>query len=155
VARRELDILEAEGLDLGRFIWVHAHTERDTTVHTEAARRGAYVEFDAIGAEKWHPQAALLEATLALLKRLRRAHLLSHDAGWYEVGQPDGRPKPDGARLHALIEHFIPALRARGVSEDVLHLLTVKNPARAFTFTHAAYRRSNSASPWSLFKHHP
>jgi phosphotriesterase-related protein len=133
-ARQEMGILEAEGHDLRRFIWVHAHTEPDSTIHVEAARRGAYVEFDAIGAEHWHPQAALLEAVLSLLGAGCAEHiLLSHDAGWYDPAQPDGQPKPDGIRGYtALVEQFIPALRARGVDDELLHLLTVANPARAF-----------------------
>jgi phosphotriesterase-related protein len=135
VARREMDILEAEGHDLRHFIWVHAHTESDTAIHIEAAQRGAYVEFDAIGAENWHPQPALLEAVLALLEAGYAEHtLLSHDAGWYDPAQPDGQPKPDGIRGYtALVEQFIPALRARGVDDETLHLLTVTNPANAFT----------------------
>jgi phosphotriesterase-related protein len=135
VARREMDVLEAEGHDLSRFIWVHAHTEPDTAVHVEAARRGVWVEFDAIGAEKWHPPAAMLASVLALLDAGYAANmLLSHDAGWYEVGQPDGLPKPDGVRAFtALFDDFIPALQARGVDDDTLRLLTVTNPARAFT----------------------
>ncbi|MFN8563714.1 MAG: hypothetical protein U0703_19330 [Anaerolineae bacterium] len=54
-------MLEDAGHDLSRFIWVHAHTEPDTAQHVEAARRGVWLEFDAVGAESWHPQAALLE----------------------------------------------------------------------------------------------
>jgi phosphotriesterase-related protein len=136
VARRELDMLEAEGLDLRRFIWVHAHTEPDSRIHIEAAQRGAYVEFDAIGAENWHPQPALLEAVLVLLEAGYAEHiLLSHDAGWYDPSQPDGHPKPDGIRGYtALVEQFIPALRARGVNDETLHTLTVTNPANAFAF---------------------
>jgi len=134
VARREIDILEAEGHDLQRFIWVHAHTEPDTAIHIEAARRGAYVEFDAIGAENWHPQAKLLETVLALLEAGYAEHiLLSHDAGWYDPAQPDGQPKPDGIRGYtALSEQFIPLLRQQGVDDETIHLLTVTNPARAF-----------------------
>lgn len=134
VARREMDILEAEGLDLRRFIWVHAHAEPDPAVHVEAARRGAWVEFDAIGAENWHPQAALVAAVLALLEAGYGDHmLLSHDAGWYDPAQPDGQPKPDGIRGYtALVEDFLPALRTRGVSDETLHLITATNPARAF-----------------------
>jgi phosphotriesterase-related protein len=134
VAQREMDILEDTGHDLRRFIWVHAHTEPDTHIHVEAAQRGVYIEFDAIGADKWHPQSALLEAVLSLLDAGYAEHiLLSHDAGWYDPAQPDGQPKPDGIRGYtALVEQFIPALRARGVDDETLRLLTVTNPARAF-----------------------
>jgi phosphotriesterase-related protein len=134
VARREMDILEAEGHDMRRFIWVHAHTEPNTAIHIEAARRGVWVEFDAIGAEQWHPQAALLDSVVALLDAGDVDNmLLSHDAGWYDPAQPDGHPQPGGIRGYtALFEYFSPALRARGVDDAMLHTLTVTNPARAY-----------------------
>ncbi|TEU21753.1 MAG: esterase [Anaerolineales bacterium] len=135
VARREMEILESAGLDLGRFIWAHANLEPDPTVHLEAARRGAYVEFDAVGAE-WQPQSALVDYTLALIEAgCAERILLSHDAGWYDPSQPDGQPEEGGIRGYtALVEEFIPALRARGVTDDLVHLITVTNPARAFAF---------------------
>jgi phosphotriesterase-related protein len=132
-ARAELDILEAAGHNLNRFIWIHAHSEPDMNVHLEAARRGAWVEFDAIGANDSLDQQ-MVDYTLNLMEAgYGKQILLSHDAGWYEVGSPGGVPKPNGVRGYtALIDKFIPALRARGASEADIHLLTVTNPARAF-----------------------
>lgn len=132
-ARRELDILERAGLNLERFIWVHAHTAAPD-VQLEAARRGTWVEFDAIGALDWFPeQTRLIDFTLALLDAgFGDQVLLSHDAGWYDPGQPEGRP-PEGVRGYtALFETFLPALRARGADDAVISQLTVTNPARAF-----------------------
>jgi phosphotriesterase-related protein len=60
--------------------------------------------------------------------------LLSHDAGWYDPAQADGQPEGGIRGYTALVEEFLPALRARGLSEDVLRLLTVTNPARALAF---------------------
>mgnify|MGYP002262060027 CR=1 FL=1 len=62
-----MEILESAGLDLERFIWAHANLELDPTIHLEAARRGAYVSFDAVGAE-WQSQSALVDYTLALIE---------------------------------------------------------------------------------------
>ncbi|MDH7485880.1 MAG: esterase [Anaerolineae bacterium] len=132
LARHQMDLLEAEGLDLRRFIWVHANLEPDTACHLEAARRGAYVEFDAVGAA-WQPQATLVEYTLALIEAGYAEHiLLSHDAGWYNPASPDGQPEGGIRGYTALVEDFLPALRARGVTDELLHLITVVNPAHAF-----------------------
>lgn len=135
-ARQEMDILEGVGLDLRRFIWVHAHTEPDGAVHIEAAKRGAWVEFDAVGAENWHPQDALLDAVVELIEAGYADHiLLSHDAGYYHPGLPGGEP-PGGFRGYtALFEQFIPALKGRGVSEETVRLMTVTNPAQAYALT--------------------
>lgn len=136
-ARRELAILEAAGHDLSRFIWIHAHTERDAAVHVEAARRGVWLEFDAIGAPDWHPQDVLLEQVLAVLDAGYADHvLLSHDAGWYQPGAPGGQPQPQGIRGYTpLVDEFIPALLARGVTEATIRQLTVTNPARALALS--------------------
>ncbi len=131
-ARGEMDILEAAGHDLRRFIWVHAHTEPDTAIHIEAAKRGAWLEFDAIGAVNWHPQDKLLDAVVAVIDAgYSDQILLSHDAGWYDPATTDGNP-PEGYRgYRALFEQFIPALKGRGVDETVIRQMTVENPARA------------------------
>ncbi|MEZ4668649.1 MAG: esterase [Anaerolineae bacterium] len=133
-ARAEMDILEAAGQDLSRFIWIHAHTEADTNIHVEAARRGAWVEFDAIGAQEWFPdQDKLVDFTMRLMEAGYTDHiLLSHDAGWYEVGSLGGLPKSGVRGYTALTDWFIPALRSRGVNETEIHQLTVTNPARAY-----------------------
>ncbi len=55
--------------------------------------------------------------------------LLSHDAGWYHVGEPGGgayRP------YDTLMADFVPALRAAGLSEAEVRRLTVDNPRAAF-----------------------
>lgn len=134
-AREEMDVLEAAGQDLRRFIWIHAHSEPDMSVHLEAAKRGAWVEFDAIGALDWFPeQHKMVDAVLNLMAAgYGEQVLLSHDAGFYEVGSPGGVPQAGGYRGYtALMDTFIPAIQARGVSDADIQRLTVTNPARAF-----------------------
>jgi phosphotriesterase-related protein len=131
--RREIAVLEAAGLDLRRFIWVHAQAEPDQSIHLDVARRGAYVEFDTVGGlpgQSWMPQ---VDYTLALVAAgLADRILLSHDAGWYDPGQPDGVPEGGVRGYTPLMEEFVPALRARGLQEAVVRLITVTNPVRAF-----------------------
>ena len=133
-ARNEMQLLEEAGLSLDRWIWVHAQTEPDTSVLVEAARRGAYVELDTVGAP-FQSQDELLNAALALIEAgfIDRL-LLSHDAGWYNPASTTGLPD-DGYRGYtALVEDFIPALLQRGISEGQVRQITVENPARAFAF---------------------
>ncbi len=133
-ARREMDVLETEGLDLHRFIWVHAQTEPDRAVQREAAKRGAYIELDSIGANReWN--ADMIEMTLALVEAGHIEQiLLSHDAGWYNPARADGMPEGGFRGYTALSEDLIPALRQRGVSDEQIQMITVQNPARAFAF---------------------
>lgn len=134
VARQEMDVLESVGHDLSRFIWIHAQTEPDLMTVKEAARRGAYVEFDTVGAP-FQSQPELLKAVVDLIEAgFIRNILLSHDAGWFDPSSPNGLPKEGYRGYTALVREFIPALLAQGVTEEQLNLITVLNPREAFAF---------------------
>ena len=126
-ALEQLEVLCEEGVDASAWIWVHAQSERDDDLHARAAEQGAWVEFDGIGPKTVDRHVALASE----MKRrgfLDRA-LVSHDAGWYRVGEPGGgqfRP------FDTLYTTFLPALREAGFTDSEIHGLTVENPARAF-----------------------
>jgi phosphotriesterase-related protein len=130
VVRDQLDILEAMGYDIGRFIWIHTQVEPDFELHLEMARRGVWLEYDAIGnieseSDEYHLQhiQRLLDADLG------GKLLLSHDRGWYDPALPGGGvPKP----YTYLSDQFLPKLRVIGVDERSIHQLTQVNPFRAF-----------------------
>lgn len=133
-ATQEMDILEEAGLDLRRFIWVHAQTEPDLSILKEAAKRGAFIELDSVGAP-YQSQTELLEMAFSLIEARFANHLLlSHDAGWYNPGRADGLPD-DGYRGYtALTRDLLPELLRRGVTSGQMHQITVDNPARAFSY---------------------
>ena len=134
VAKKEMDVLEEAGLDLQRFIWIHAQTEPDISILEEAARRGAYVELDSVGAPH-QSQTELLETTIALIEAGFADHLLlSHDAGWYNPARSDGLPEEGFRGYTALARDFLPGLLKRGINEEQIRLITVNNPAKAFAF---------------------
>ena len=56
--------------------------------------------------------------------------LLSHDAGWYHVGEPGGG---DFRGFDTLFTAFVPALKAAGLTEADIRQLLVDNPRRALT----------------------
>ena len=127
-AFEELDILGRGGVPLSAFIWVHAQAERDETFHVRAAKRGAWVEFDGVSEKT-------VERHVDLVEKMKAAGLLgqvlvSHDAGWYRVGEPGGgqfRP------FDTIFTTFIPALKAAGFAEPEIQQLFVENPRRALT----------------------
>ena len=125
-ALAEIEILERAGVSPGAFIWVHAHNERDAAFHARAARAGAWVEFDGIADASVARHVELVRQMKAegLLGRV----LVSHDAGWYHVGEPRGgtfRP------FDTLFTRFVPALGDAGFSKDEIRQLLVDNPRRA------------------------
>lgn len=128
VVQEQLDIVERQGYTAQRFIWIHA--QNDTwELNLEAARRGAWIEYDAIGSE-WLDDRFFIERICRMLDAgLEDRILLSHDRGWYDPAQPGGGvPRP----FTYISQVFLPKLRAAGVDEATLHRLTCDNPWRAF-----------------------
>jgi phosphotriesterase-related protein len=127
-AMAEIELLDRAGVSAGAFIWVHAHNERETSFHTRAAKAGAWVEFDGVAEDSISRHVELVRhmKTEGLLGRV----LLSHDAGWYHVGEPNGGTY----RAHdTLFTTFIPRLRARGFTEAEIRQLIIENPRRVLT----------------------
>ncbi|MBK8835097.1 MAG: esterase [Anaerolineae bacterium] len=126
VAQDQLDILDKAGYTAQRFIWIHTQKEADFAWHLEIARRGAWLEYDAIG----DSDAVCLDFVQRSLDAgLGGQVLLSHDRGWYDPAKPGGGdPKP----FTHLVAHFLPKMRAAGVDEETIRTLTHTNPFRAF-----------------------
>jgi phosphotriesterase-related protein len=127
-AMEEMEILRREGVDPSAWIWVHAQNERDLRLHERAAARGGWVEFDGVSDDSIdrHVELVMHLKQRSLLDRV----LISHDAGWYSVGEPGGgkfRP------YAALFEQFLPALKRAGLQDVEIRRITVDNPAQALT----------------------
>lgn len=131
----ELSLLEEQGLALDKFIWVHASSEPDQHYHQEAASCGAFVEFDAIG----QPGVDQEELASAVVFMIEKGYgdrvLLSHDAGWFQPGNPGGKPDHGIRGYTALTEDFIPLLKDKGMENQTITLLTEENPKQAFALT--------------------
>jgi phosphotriesterase-related protein len=130
VVRDQLELLESMGYPAERFIWIHTQAEPDFEYHLEMARRGAWLEYDAIGNIDGENDEYYIQNIQRLLEaNLGNKLLLSHDRGWYDPALPGGGvPKP----YTYLPEQFLPKLRAAGVDEATIHQLTHVNPYRAF-----------------------
>jgi phosphotriesterase-related protein len=126
-ALEQVEVLRTEGASPSAWIWVHAQNERNSEIHLQVARAGAWIEFDGVGPTS-------IDRHVELVKTMRSAGfldrvLISHDAGWYSVGEPRGG-KVRG--FDAVFTTFVPALMKAGLGEDEIKQLTVDNPAMAF-----------------------
>lgn len=127
-ALQQVEILRQTGVSPSSWIWVHAQNEANPEIHQRVAQSGAWVEFDGVG-------PTTIERHVKLLSNMRQAGLLervlvSHDAGWYSVGEPRGGEVRDFATLFT---QFIPALEKADFGEDEIMQLMVTNPAKAFS----------------------
>jgi predicted metal-dependent phosphotriesterase family hydrolase len=84
--------------------------------------------FDAISRK---PLELHLKLVRAMTKRHAGSLLLSHDNGWYEVGQVNGGEVRD---FNYITDVFLPAFRKSGGSEATIRKLTVEKPAAVLPF---------------------
>jgi phosphotriesterase-related protein len=129
VVLEQLDIIEAAGHTADRFIWIHTQAEPDLDLHLEVARRGAWIEYDAIGSDDF-ADAYFVDRIRAVIDAgLRDRLLLSQDRGSYDPAQPGGgTPRP----YTYLSQTFIPLLRSSGFDDATIARLTETNPFEAF-----------------------
>jgi len=122
-AQEELAILREEGVSAFAWIWVHAQNATDESALVAAARAGAWLSFDGISPRSLTRHVTLVTA----MKRegLLPQVLISHDAGWYRPGEPDGGQYRG---YDTLFRAFLPALQREGFSEDEIRQLTGRIP---------------------------
>ena len=127
-AFEELDILKSFGVSPNAFIWVHAQNEKDHSKHIEAARMGAWVSFDGFNKENANQYAQWLISfkNNGLLNRV----LVSHDAGWYSPGEPDGG---NFTPYTSIFKYLLPELEEKDFSTEDINLIFKRNPAKAFS----------------------
>jgi phosphotriesterase-related protein len=138
-----LDVVEAEGLPLGRVVVSHMDQDhaamQDLSDHARIAERGAYVEFDEWDAwdmymaEKDHAypsDATRVDAAVDLVERGHGDRLLfSHDVC------TKMQLTAYGGKGYAHVHHnVLPWLRSRGVDREDLETILVENPKRVLTF---------------------
>jgi predicted metal-dependent phosphotriesterase family hydrolase len=126
-AQEEVAILEDNGVSAEAFIWVHAQNEKDSTIHKSMAKRGAWIEFDGLNENNLDRYVMYLKYAKA--EAFLDKVLISHDAGWYHVGEPSGG---DYRGYLTLLNALLPRLAKDGFTESEIRLVTRNNPARAF-----------------------
>ncbi|MBE7177149.1 MAG: phosphotriesterase [Mucilaginibacter polytrichastri] len=126
-AREELAILEKNGLKPDAFIWVHAQNEKNFALFRQLAAKGAWVSFDGLSAANTADYLAFLR----FMKQHKLLHrtLISHDSGWYHVGEPGGGTFNG---YTTLFDKLLPLLKNSGFTDDELNQVLRVNPAEAF-----------------------
>jgi phosphotriesterase-related protein len=123
IALEQLRALEGAGGDPARFVVVHASSEPDLSLNLEAARLGAWIEYDNIGAS---PDDVMIDRIRRVLDAgFGRQLLLSQDVCGWIVERP-----ANTRRFAYLITDFAPKLRTAGVPADTIAALLSSNPLR-------------------------
>jgi len=122
----ELAILKEEGVDPSAFVWTHAQGGTPEG-HLKMAAEGGWISLDNVMTDNIDQYVSMI-ANLKDHDLLNRV-LISHDAGWYDVINPDS---VDYRGHTAIFTHLKQALTAKGITEDDWKLLTVTNPVEAY-----------------------
>lgn len=126
-----LDIYESVGVKPQSVLSGHLDNFDDPALHAAVAKRGAFVGFDRIGADRDPAHEALQIKNIVKLIGAGYADkvLLSGDF----AREPD--TKRSGGPGYALpLTRFAPKLRAAGVERKTLHGILVDNPRRLLAF---------------------
>lgn len=125
-ASEQIEILKSLRVDPVAFVWVHANGSYEDFVQTAAS--GCWISLDGMNDTNAAENAELI---LFLKKEgFLKKILISHDAGWYQPGEPDGGKFRS---YTAISEKLLPALKQKGMKDADIEQIIVKNPATAFT----------------------
>jgi predicted metal-dependent phosphotriesterase family hydrolase len=127
-AEEQLAILDSVGVSPRARIWVHAQNEADKTFHIRAAQRDSWVSLDGVNTKtaKSHLELLDIMRTEKLLHRV----LVSHDSGWYHVGEPGGGQYNN---YNFILDQFIPEMKTQGFTAHEIDTIFRDNPAAAFS----------------------
>ncbi|HWK74294.1 MAG TPA: hypothetical protein VNQ81_08485 [Povalibacter sp.] len=131
--QRILDIVEAEGVDLNHVVMGHNGTG-DVEQMKRITDRGAYVEFDfmGMGAQAVTPQAT--ERLAQSIATLVNSGLTDRILVGHDVCTQMQLKKNGGGGFGYISNSLLPALQAKGVSDEAIRKIMIDNPRRVLTF---------------------
>ena len=129
LALEQLAMLEEFGVDPARIIIGHLGDRRGVHHLLPVAERGVYLEVDNIGYLDYQPEEVRADNVAALVREgfVDRV-LLSED-----ICMLDHLAYHGGKGYGYLLEHFVPMLTERGVTQQKIRQMLIDNPARAFS----------------------
>ncbi len=136
--QRVLDIIASEGVDLNRVVMGHTGTG-NVAAMKRYTDRGAYIEFDYTGGMPGAPMDATrlaqsAESRAQAVKALIDAGLTDRILMAQDVCTQPQLNKNGGGGFVFISNMVVPALKAKGVSDETIKTIMVDNPRRVLTF---------------------
>jgi len=136
--RRGLDqqrVLKDRGVDLGRVMIGHANETTDLDYLTEVIDNGSYLGWDRCGLPVAVPLDSQIDTLAALCQRgYANRIMLSHDKSsfmdWFTNDEVD--PVLPDWRYTYIHDTVLPGLRERGVTDDQIEQMLMRNPREFF-----------------------
>lgn len=132
---RQQDVFESEGVDLSRVVIGHSGDSADIEYLEKIIARGSYIGMDRFGTGMLLTTEQRVETVAELCRRGHAGRMvLSHDTNvWMDTIPPELRKErmPDWHFRH-ITDDILPALRAKGVTEEQIQQMMVANPRAIF-----------------------
>jgi phosphotriesterase-related protein len=128
-------VFKEEGVDLGRTVIGHSDDSDDLSYLEQIIENGSYCGMDRIGLQRPRTDAQRADMVAALVEKGYADRItLSHDASchldWIPEGLADSA-MPEWNYTHIPLD-IVPMLQERGVNDDAIHQMTVRNPRHLF-----------------------
>jgi phosphotriesterase-related protein len=122
-AYEQLEILKQTGVHPSAFVWVHANGRDEDFV--KIAKMGAWISLDGIDSGNLDKNFEIISHLKS--KGLLNKVLISHDAGWYKPGEPNG-----GAfkGFTTIPDKFIPFLKSKSFNQNDIDQIMIANPSK-------------------------
>lgn len=128
-------IFAEEGVDLSRVVIGHSGDTTDIAYLEELIASGSYIGMDRFGIDVLLPFEDRVNTVATMCERGHAGKMvLSHDAACFNDWLPERALPAVLPNWHFLHIHndVIPALKARGVTDEQLHTMLVENPRKIF-----------------------
>jgi phosphotriesterase-related protein len=129
-------IFAQEGVDLSRVVIGHCGDTTDISYLEELIAAGSYIGMDRFGLDALLSTEDRIDTVARMCGRGHATKMvLSHDASCYFDALPEDAQAaalPDWHYLH-IHNHILPALKARGVTDDQITTMLVDNPRDIFS----------------------
>lgn len=133
-------VFREEGVDLSRVVIGHCGDTTDLRYLVELMEAGSYIGMDRFGLDTMLPTAQRVETLVELVRRgYAERMVLSHDTTCYSMSyEPHVRAvKLPDYRHTFLLEKVVPMLLERGVAQEAIEQMLVRNPKAIFEATGA------------------
>lgn len=133
----QIGVFEQEGVDLNRVIIGHSDDSDDIGYLEEIINAGAYCGMDRIGITMPRTNEQRADMIAALVERGYAERIcMSHDAGVMDgFAEADKMARMPDWRFTFIPREFSEMLRERGVSDQAIEQITVRNPRAIFEQT--------------------
>ena len=134
-------ILDNAGADLSRTVFDHIdRTLRVLQNRHQLAKTGCYLEYDMFGREGYYPldvrvvdlpnDTQRINEIMSLIDEGYLNQILISQDIWNKIQ----RCRYGGWGYAHILQNTVPVMRAKGVSEEIIHTIMVENPKRLLTF---------------------